>query len=316
MQDVSQTNQAAVSVRWSSYLAIGIVVASCVVLAGWQFDIVFFNQPFPRLVPKNPVTAALFLSAVISFLFVVAKKKSAVQKLTGYALALVSIIVSLLNLIAIAGLSDFAIDRLLFPDKLHAGIINSLPDSIATNTSFCFMLAGGSMPDKIKQLTHIPDETVNTVRKVSSRLRPGLPDDPGLLAAMEWYLNDFKQRTGIDIIFNLPKYELELTDSINTCLLRILQESLTNAARHAGAKLITVTLKEDVERITLTIKDDGMGYDAENSSGKRTVGITGMKEIAAMTGRKYIINGRPGEGTIVSIEVPSFQYLSKKSELI
>ena len=312
MQDVSQTNQAAVLVRWSSYLAIGIVVASCVVLAGWQFDIVFFRQPFARLVPVNPVTAALFLSTAISFLFVAAKNKSAVQKLTGYALALVSIIVYLLNPIAIAGLSDFAIDRLIFPDKLHAGIIHSLPDSIATNISFCFMLAGGSMPGKIKQLTHIHDETVNRVRKI----RPGLPDDPGLVASMEWYLNDFKQRTGIDIIFNLPEYELGLTDSINTCLFRILQESLTNVARHAGAKLVTVTLKEDVERITLTIKDDGMGYDAENNSGKRTVGITGMKEIAAMIGGKYIVNGKPGEGTIVSIEVPSFQYLSKKSELI
>ena len=316
MQDVSQTNQAAVLVRWSSYLAIGIVVASCVVLAGWQFDIVFFRQPFPRLVPMNPVSAALFLSTAISFLFVAAKKKSAVQKLTGYALALVSIIVSLLNLIAIAGLSDFAIDRFLFPDKFHADIVNNLPANMVLNTAFCFMLAGGSMLDKTKQSTHTTNETVNTVRKISVHLRPGLLDDPGLVAAMEWYLNDFKQRTGIDIIFNLPKYELELTDSINTCLFRILQESLTNAARHAGAKLVTVTLKEDVERITLTIKDDGMGYDAENNSGKRTVGITGMKEIAAMIGGKYIVNGKPGEGTIVSIEVPSFQYLSKKSELI
>ena len=177
-------------------------------------------------------------------------------------------------------------------------------------------VTNSAMLDKIKQLTQMLDETVNTVRKISSRLRPSLLDDLGLVAAMEWYLNDFKQRAGIDIIFNLPKYELELTDSINTCLFRILQESLTNVARHAGAKLVTVTLKEDVERITLTIKDDGKGYDADNSSGKRTLGITGMKERTAMIGGKYIINGNPGEGTIVSIEVPSFQYLSKKSELI
>lgn len=170
--------------------------------------------------------------------------------------------------------------------------------------------------DKIRDLTKILDDTVNTVRKISSRLRPSLLDDLGLVAAMEWYLNDFKQRTGIDIVFHLPKQELELPDSINTCLFRILQESLTNVARHAGATLVTVILNEDVETIKLMIKDDGKGYDVSNASGKRTLGIIGMKERAAMIGGKYNIYGKPGEGTIVSIEVPSVQFLSEKSELI
>src|SRR5260221_2969679 len=72
--------------------------------------------------------------------------------------------------------------------------------------------------DKIKELMGILDETVNTVRKISSRLRPSLLDDLGLVAAMEWYLNDFKQRTRIEIVFNMPKYEIELPESIATCL--------------------------------------------------------------------------------------------------
>jgi PAS domain S-box-containing protein len=174
----------------------------------------------------------------------------------------------------------------------------------------------GPVLEKIKELTHILDETVNTVRKISSRLRPSLLDDLGLVAAMEWYLNDFKQRTGIDILFNLPNQELELPDSINTCLFRILQESLTNVARHADAKFVTVTLEDDTVAIKLTIQDDGKGYDVERASGKRTLGIIGMKERAAMIGGKYTIYGKPGEGTLVSIEVPSVQYLSAKSELI
>jgi PAS domain S-box-containing protein len=170
--------------------------------------------------------------------------------------------------------------------------------------------------EKIKELTHILDETVNTVRKISSRLRPSLLDDLGLVAAMEWYLNDFKQRTGIDILFNLPSHELELPDSIITCLFRILQESLTNVARHADAKFVAVTLQNDAEAIKLIIKDNGKGYDVDKASAKRTLGIIGMKERAAMIGGKYTIYGKPGDGTIVSIEVPSVQYLSAKSELI
>ncbi|MBS1609361.1 MAG: PAS domain S-box protein [Bacteroidetes bacterium] len=170
--------------------------------------------------------------------------------------------------------------------------------------------------DKINDLMEILDETVNTVRRISSRLRPSLLDDLGLVAAMEWYLNDFKQRTGIDILFDLPKLELELPDSINTCLFRILQESLTNVARHSNAELVIVTLKEDAEAIKLTIQDNGKGYDAEKASRKKTLGIIGMKERAAMIGGKYIIHGKPDAGTIVSIEVPSVHYLSVKSELV
>jgi len=170
--------------------------------------------------------------------------------------------------------------------------------------------------DKIKELMQILDETVNTVRKISSRLRPSLLDDLGLVAAMEWYLNDFKQRTGIEIVFHLPKYEIELPESIATCLFRILQESLTNVARHADAKEVIVSLRENEDGIQLSIKDDGKGYDEENISGRKTLGILGMKERAAMVGGKYIISGSPGKGTVVSIEVPSRYYLSTQNELI
>ncbi|MGC4034349.1 MAG: PAS domain S-box protein [Chitinophagaceae bacterium] len=167
--------------------------------------------------------------------------------------------------------------------------------------------------EKIVELSGILDETVNTVRKISSRLRPSLLDDLGLVAAMEWYLNDFKQRTGLDISFNLPKEEIELPESVTTCLFRILQESLTNVARHSGASSVEVKLQENENGIILVIKDDGKGYDG-GSSDKKTLGIIGMKERASMVGGKYTITGKPGLGTIVSIEVPSFQYLTTKNE--
>jgi len=167
---------------------------------------------------------------------------------------------------------------------------------------------------KIDELLELLDDTVKTVRELSSRLRPSLLDDLGLVAAIEWHLNDFRQRTGLAIEADLPEYEIELPEPVTTALFRILQESLTNVARHSGAKKAVVKLEKENDNVILSIQDDGKGYTESFDSGKKTLGILGMKERAAMIGGVYTIQGFPGKGTLVSVSVPVVQYLQTQKE--
>jgi PAS domain S-box-containing protein len=156
---------------------------------------------------------------------------------------------------------------------------------------------------KIKDLLSMLDDTVRTVRRISSELRPSLLDDLGLIAAMEWHLREFEQRSGIKTIFRTSEYNLQLPDGIRTGLYRIFQESLTNVARHAGAENVEVTFDYQHPDIILRIIDDGSGFSKKMIENKRTLGILGMKERTAMMGGKYEIESEPGKGTVVVVTV-------------
>lgn len=158
--------------------------------------------------------------------------------------------------------------------------------------------------DKLKQLSDMLDETVKTVRRISSELRPSVLDDLGLVAAMEWHLKEFEKRSGIKTEFIEPENDLPMNNNIRTALYRILQESLTNVARHAYAKNVTVKLEMVDFEIILTIEDDGNGFDKEKIAGKKTLGILGMEERASMLGGRYNVMSRPGKGTKTKVVIP------------
>ncbi|HEX7903615.1 MAG TPA: PAS domain S-box protein, partial [Chitinophagaceae bacterium] len=158
--------------------------------------------------------------------------------------------------------------------------------------------------EKIKSLNEMLDATVKTVRRISSELRPSLLDDLGLGATIDWHLKEFGERVGIKTSFIEPQKEIDLADSIKTGLFRIFQESLTNVARHSGAKNVTVSLQH-IENLTiLSIKDDGKGFEQEKIGNKKTLGILGMKERSAMMGGTYETVSLPGQGTAVIVSVP------------
>src|SRR5260221_7838322 len=131
--------------RWSGYLAAAIIVICLLVLAGWQFDITFLRRPFSRFGSMNPMTSVLFIVIAASFLLAGGDKKLS-SKTTGYVLAILAIVVSLLKLAALAGLFDLGIDRILFAGKLNLDIVNNnVANYMAPNTAFCFVLAGVSV---------------------------------------------------------------------------------------------------------------------------------------------------------------------------
>jgi signal transduction histidine kinase len=158
--------------------------------------------------------------------------------------------------------------------------------------------------EKLQEMTNILDEAVKFVRNLAAELRPSILDDLGLIPALEWHSEEFQKRFNITVQFNSQADELNIPSVIATGLFRMYQESLTNVARHADAKKVTSTLEVSEDEICLSISDDGKGFDMHTASVRRTLGLLGMKERAAMIGGNLEIKSEPGKGTIVSISVP------------
>lgn len=157
--------------------------------------------------------------------------------------------------------------------------------------------------EKMNELLKMIDHTVKSIRRISSELRPSLLDDLGLIAAMEWHLDEFERRSGISKEFHSEVQALDLPDNVKINLFRIFQESLTNVARHSGGTHVIVKLNKSENELILTITDNGKGFDKENA-GKKTLGILGMKERTIMIGGTYDIAGVAGEGTTVTVAIP------------
>jgi two-component system sensor histidine kinase UhpB len=157
---------------------------------------------------------------------------------------------------------------------------------------------------KLNTMTGLLDETVRTIRKISSELRPSILDDIGLVAALEWQSQEFEKRFQVTVHFSSDSKELQVPTPIATGLFRIFQESLTNVARHAEANTVKATLQQENDHILLTITDDGKGF-AIDPTKKQTLGMLGMKERALMIGADLTIKSEPGKGTTVTISVPA-----------
>ncbi len=161
-----------------------------------------------------------------------------------------------------------------------------------------------AIKEKMKSLLTMLDETVNSVRRISSELRPSLLDDLGLAAAMEWQLTEFEKRSGIRTNFICSGEEIKLPESVKTALFRILQESLTNVARHSGAKNVETVFLSEADSCVLSITDNGNGFDKQKVADKKTLGILGMKERTSMIGGTYEIASTSGKGTTVTVKIP------------
>jgi PAS domain S-box-containing protein len=166
----------------------------------------------------------------------------------------------------------------------------------------------GSNPiqEKLKEMTSLLDSAVKTIRKIASELRPGILDDMGLVAALEWQTKEFHKRFSIPIEFKSSVRQLEPDSdgTIATGLFRLYQESLTNIARHSGATFVYAELDVDPKNVFLTIIDNGKGFNTEETTNKKTLGLLGMKERALMMNGELDIISKPGEGTTVKIVVP------------
>ncbi|HEV2349181.1 MAG TPA: histidine kinase [Terriglobia bacterium] len=160
----------------------------------------------------------------------------------------------------------------------------------------------GEMLERIRSTRQLAESLIRDVRRISTELRPGILD-MGLAAAVEWQVQEFQARTGIQCMVRLLTREV-FAPEVSTALFRILQESLTNIARHAKATRVEVVKQKQGNRVVLWIRDNGQGFDQADSSHSKSLGLLGMRERAAILGGQVKISSAPGRGTTVAAWIP------------
>ncbi len=166
--------------------------------------------------------------------------------------------------------------------------------------------AKGEVQDRLTRSIGMISDGAKSVRDICNGLRPGVLDDLGLSAALEWQVNEFASRTGIGCEIVLPSTHVHLDSGKSTAIFRIFQECLTNVTRHAQAKSVRVSLRGEDGNLFLIVQDDGVGFrESSVSNTIGSLGLLGMKERAQAYGGEVIITSSPGNGTTVTIRVPA-----------
>jgi signal transduction histidine kinase len=150
------------------------------------------------------------------------------------------------------------------------------------------------------------DQTLNAVRRIATALRPSVLDQLGLAAAVEWQGQEFRTRTGIDVAMEVSTDTAAIPDDIGSSAFRILQESLTNVARHSKATHVTIRLEQTPSLLTLVVSDNGVGVSPKYLDGTKSLGVVGMRERALACGGQFSISGHPDKGTTVTLRVPLY----------
>jgi len=158
--------------------------------------------------------------------------------------------------------------------------------------------------DKMVTMGKLLDGTATLMRRICTELRPGVLDDLGLTAAIEWQAREYQQRTGIVCALQMGLGDLNVDPDRSTALFRIFQEILTNVARHAHATRVEAVMEKVGPNVLLTVKDNGRGIKKNEIAGAKSLGLLGMRERAVILGGEVEINGVAGKGTTVRVKVP------------
>lgn len=157
---------------------------------------------------------------------------------------------------------------------------------------------------RIEMVDGLIEEAIHTVRRIARDLRPGALDDLGLEAAIEGLLEEFRRRSGVEFSLKIEPEDLGLDPVLSTTVFRVVQEALTNVARHAGATQVSVSLRVARDRLTLQVDDDGRGITRAEVSGASSLGLVGIRERARLCGGTVRFTGAPGHGTRLRLCLP------------
>jgi signal transduction histidine kinase len=148
------------------------------------------------------------------------------------------------------------------------------------------------------------DSTIQLVRRIASELRPSLLDNLGLIAAIEWQLQEFEKRTRIRYKLECGERTLDLDWDRSTALYRVTQEALTNVMRHSGATSVTVAINRTERAVLLSIIDNGKGITDRDINRSNSLGLLGMRERMAQFGGKCVVERHSAGGTSVRAWAP------------
>lgn len=157
---------------------------------------------------------------------------------------------------------------------------------------------------QIENMLGMVDETLASVRRISTDLRPMMLDDLGLHAALEWLARDAARRLGIEVTLQLDEHEPALDDRVATAAFRMVQEALTNVARHARASDVQIGLHQAGGALQISVRDNGVGYPDDALRREGSMGLIGMRERAALLGGHAELSNPPGGGALLRVQLP------------
>ena len=158
--------------------------------------------------------------------------------------------------------------------------------------------------EKLNSMSNLIDSTTELIYRIAKDLRPDILDNLGLTEAIEWYIEEFQSRTGIRCVPKIKQDHEMSSQSVSTAVFRILQETLTNVARHSKADGVEILLHITKEMLTLKVHDNGCGITNVQITDRKSLGLLGMGERARLLGGTLMIDGAPGRGTTVSVSIP------------
>jgi len=156
--------------------------------------------------------------------------------------------------------------------------------------------------ERLDSVKHLAESTLSSIRNLSLLLRPSMLDDLGLIPALRWQARETSRRTGMQVEVVAEDYDLVLPDDYRTTIYRLVQEALHNAARHSGARTVSVMVRSEPDRLLVSVRDDGKGFVPKLTRG---MGLLGMHERAAHLNGRFQIESEPGHGVTLTIELPA-----------
>lgn len=167
-------------------------------------------------------------------------------------------------------------------------------------------LPSGAAEANLDRVLQLVKELTTRIRDLSLRLRPTMLDDLGLLPALLWHIERYRTQTLVQVRFAHHGLERRFAPDVETAAYRIVQEALTNVARHAGARCVCVSVWHEGETLSLRVEDDGVGFDAASVlHAAGSSGLSGMQERAVLLGGRLLVESRPGAGTRLLAELPA-----------
>ncbi len=195
-------------------------------------------------------------------------------------------------------------------------LARELHDEVGQSLTAILMETGGAecaeSPERVREhlasIRSLAEKTVNQVRDIALLLRPSMLDDFGLAPALNWHAREMAKRSGMRIHLAADDAVNDISEEHKTCIYRLVQEALNNAARHAGARTVEVSVRREQGQVVCEIRDDGVGFDAANTRG---MGLLGMEERVNRLGGSFLVTSQPGRGALIRAVLPLMAFAER-----
>ncbi len=158
-----------------------------------------------------------------------------------------------------------------------------------------------SLPAKAEEIKKLVEDSIRVVRNMALLLRPAMLDDLGLVPALQWQAREVSKRGQVWVKVAAEQVSEDLPEELKTCVYRVVQEALHNCVQHSGAHTVRIAIRQDPDRILLSVQDDGKGFHARDERG---MGLLGIEERVIHLGGDFALDSEPGRGTVLRVALP------------